>query len=202
MNAQLPQIVNENVFPNGCSFGGRAVFRGVGYSWQLLCWNMTHSTSGNDCDLHSDVYEFCRNWVISLTILFFCWCAESLSTILGNKSSDGKRKVQGLQREKIKGGIFFPILCQILLEWDKNQYQTHSSTSWSCHYNDSQTIIKQSKTEYNQMLNGRVPTVYSGTQRKGNSFPWREVYGWYLIWEEEWVECGQLKYRRYPASVI
>ena len=123
MNAQLPQIVNENVFPNGCSFGGRAVFRGVGYSWQLLCWNMTHSTSGNDCDLHSDVYEFCRNWVISLTILFFCWCAESLSTILGNKSSDGKRKVQGLQREKIKGGIFFPILCQILLEWDKNQYQ-------------------------------------------------------------------------------
>lgn len=72
----------------------------------------------------------------------------------------------------------------------------------------TQAIIKQSKTkkksktEYNQILNGRAPTIYSASQRKGNSFPRREVYGWYLIRKEEWVECGQLKYRRYPASVI
>lgn len=73
MNAQLLQIVNENVFTNGCSFCGRAAFRGVGYSWQLLRWNMTHTAhQAMTVTYIQDVYEFCRNWVISL----FCSSAD------------------------------------------------------------------------------------------------------------------------------
>lgn len=182
MNAQLPQIVNENVLPNGCSFWGSAAFREFGYLWQLLCWNMTHTAhQAMSVTYIQGVYKCCRNCVISLTVLFFCWCEGSLSTVLGNESLDAKRKVQSSQKNKIKRCkftvvLFLPVLCQVLLEWDK----IHDKPSPLFHgaaiiITHTQTIIGQNKIEYNQMLNGRVPILYSVIQRKGNFFLWRQI---------------------------
>lgn len=54
VNAQLPQIINENVFPNDCSFLGLCCFPGM---WLVVAAALfkqdTHSPSGNECDLHS-----------------------------------------------------------------------------------------------------------------------------------------------------
>lgn len=73
---------------------------------------------------------------------------------------------------QIHQGIFFsPVLCQVLLEWDKIIDRCaplfHGSAIITIH---TQAIIEQNKAEYNQMLNGMVPVVSFVIQMKGNSF--------------------------------
>lgn len=145
MNAQLPQIVNENVFPNGCSFWGCAAFRQFGHSWQLLCWNTTSTASGNECDLHSGclwVLQKLGNFTHCFVLFLMMWGVSSI--ILGSKSLYTKRNAQHLQKKKIKRCkstmVFFSPSMPDLLEWEKiNQWQTCSSIAQSCQYHDLST---------------------------------------------------------------
>lgn len=49
-----------------------------------------------------DVYEFCGNWVILLSVLFSYWGEGFLSTTLGNKSLGAKKKIRSSWKNNMK----------------------------------------------------------------------------------------------------
>lgn len=121
MNAQLPQIVNENVFPNGCSF------------WGLL-FSGSLATRGS-CFVGTWHAQHIRQWMwptfgclwvlqklgnfTRCFVLLLMW--RVLNIILSNKSLDAKRNAQCLENKmkshKIQHGIFF--LVWATLTWHK-----------------------------------------------------------------------------------
>lgn len=82
------------------------------------------------------------------------------------------------EKVQIDHAIFFPVLCQVLSEWDKiNDKCAPLFHGPAIITNHTQTIIEQNKTEYNQILNGTVLVVYYMIQRKELSFLSRQIYG-------------------------
>lgn len=120
----FPQIVNENVFPNHCSFGGCAAFREFGYSWQLLYWNMTHTAhQAMSVTYIRAVYEFCRNGDFALCFVLLLMPGVS-EQCFGQSVPRCKEERTGLREEQaikvqMHHGIFFSVLCQVLSAWDK-----------------------------------------------------------------------------------
>lgn len=159
MNAQLPQIVNENVFPNGCSFWGVLCFPGV---WPLVAAALLehdkHSTSGNECDLHSGCL-----WVLQKLGNFpHCFVPRLMwgvsSIILGNKSLDAQRRAWRLQKNKIKRWkSTLAHFCQsmpgfVRMGWNKSMtsmllYCMELRLSWLI----QRTITQQNELEENRM---------------------------------------------------
>lgn len=167
MNAQLPQIVNENVLPNHCSFGGCAAFREFGYSWQLLCWNMTHTAhQAMSVTYIQDVYEFCRNGDFApcfVLLLMPGVCEQCFGQYVPRckEESTGLIEEQAI-KVQIHDGRFFSVLCQVLSAWDKiNDKCTCLFQGSAICMTHTQTVTEQNNTEYNQMQGIKSIFCYS-----------------------------------------